>query len=272
MAEFLRIVSYNTAKGDGAYRRRLAGMARALDLLSPDLVLLQEALLTADGRFDTARDLGAALGATHVALAVRHKQRIVEGESVSSWSSPALLSRWPILEFRPFPLPSDPADGERVALGALVATPLGQVRLLNAHLTHLPLPNLRARQVAALLASPWLAEPADLRLLGGDLNAEADAPELTLLFNGSAGWEAVDALAAKGVAGGTLIDMATGERRAARRIDHLILLRAPEDPHITVIGAQLVLGDAQAGGALSDHLGVLADVAVARRSREEALI
>ncbi len=271
MTDRIRVVSFNSAKGDGAYRRRLAGMAAALSALDPDIVLLQEALLSADGRFDTARELGNALGVEYTSFAVREKPRRVEGETVLSWSSPAVLTRWPLLATRPLPLPWHTADGERVALGALIDSPAGRLRVVNAHLTHLPAEGLRQQQLDVIRRSPWLAEPAALRLLGGDLNASPGSRELAALFDSATDWRAVDAIAAGGAAGGTLVDLATGKRRPTR-VDHLILLRMADDPPVAVLDSQIVLGEGPDGQPLSDHLGVLADLRVATKSEAGALV
>lgn len=272
MRRLLRVVSFNTAKGDGAYRLRLDGMATALRAIDADLILLQESLRTTDGRHDTARDLSRALAMEHAALTVRQKVRAVDGELRLSWSSPAILSRWPIAEAHGVALPWEAADGERVALAARIFTPVGQVRLVNAHLTHLPAPALRRSQLATILGNPWLAEAADLRLLGGDLNASASDPELSGLWDGSAGWKIVDAVAAGGATGASVVDLATGEPRSPRRVDHLLVLRTAGDPVVQVVSARLVLGERPAGLALSDHLGVLADLALPDRGAHEPLI
>jgi endonuclease/exonuclease/phosphatase family metal-dependent hydrolase len=272
MTNFLRVVSFNTAKGDGAYRRRLAGMVEPLRALNADLILLQEALRTTDDRLDTARHLARALAMEQTALTVRQKDRFVDGEWRLSWSSPAVLSRWPIAEAHTLALPWEPADGERAALAARVVTPIGEVRLVNAHLTHLPTPAVRRSQLATILGARWLAEPADLRVLGGDLNATADDPELSALWDGSAGWDAIDAVATGGASGGTLVEMATGQARSVRRVDHLVVLRTARDPLVTVLRARLVLGDRPGGLALSDHLGVLADLALPAQGDPGALV
>lgn len=47
----LRIVTINTAKGDNDYSKRLPWLISSVRTLDPDIVLVQEALVTTDDAF-----------------------------------------------------------------------------------------------------------------------------------------------------------------------------------------------------------------------------
>ena len=121
----MRIVTINTAKGDGQYACRLDVLARELRALQADVVLLQESFSTCDRSLSTAAHLGAALG-MHVAQApARRKPRLVDGRELLSDSGLAILTRAPLLDATVRALPWDPADGERIAQIGLVDHPAG---------------------------------------------------------------------------------------------------------------------------------------------------
>ncbi|MFN8534317.1 MAG: endonuclease/exonuclease/phosphatase family protein [Dehalococcoidia bacterium] len=256
----MRLITFNTAKSEPPYSLRLEWIAEALASLRPDIVLLQEALLSEDGRFNTAAWLATALKMDHRSFAVRYKLRPVAHEALWTWSSPAVLARWPISQIRPIPLPWQETDGERMALGALVETPVGPLRLVNAHLSHLPSSGLRRAQIATILASRWLAGPAVARVIGGDLNATPDSPELADLLGEKNGWIVEDAYAtAGGAPSGTAFDYQSG-RPTGRRIDHVLMVRRPDEAAARVVGAQIVLDHLVANRHLSDHFGVLVTI------------
>jgi endonuclease/exonuclease/phosphatase family metal-dependent hydrolase len=169
------VVTLNTWKGDGAYRRRLALMTEGLSALAPDILLLQECLAAPEAGLDTARSLARSLGLHQAVWPGRPKPRTVEGVTVDSTSGVAVLSRFPIRNIRILDLPADPRDGERAALMAELDHPDGPILAVSLHLTHLPdALTLRGRQLATILT----ALPSDLpAILGGDFNAGLDAPE-----------------------------------------------------------------------------------------------
>lgn len=174
----MRIVTLNTWKNEGDYRRRLCLMRDGLAALSPDVICLQEAF-AAQGA-DTARELGSALGfIVHVAPA-RYKERCHEGRVVRSSSGLAILTRWPGTSSS-LMLPSDPADGERIAQRLDLEVGDRALRVLNLHLTHLRDANaLRATQLERALA--WAAEGlAGGLVVAGDLNATASDAALAPL-------------------------------------------------------------------------------------------
>lgn len=174
----MRVVTLNTWKNEGDYPRRLRLMRDGLAALSPDVVCLQEAFATQGA--DTARELGAALGfVVHVAPA-RFKERCHEGRLVRSSSGLAILTRWPGTSCSLI-LPSDPADGERIAQRLDLQVGDQALRVLNLHLTHLRgAATLRATQLDRALA--WAAEGlAGGLVVAGDLNATAEDAALAPL-------------------------------------------------------------------------------------------
>jgi len=77
----MRIVTINTGKCDGSYRRRLELLAAGLAALDPDVVALQEAFVACDGSADTAAYVARRLGLHASAARARRKPRTVEGRT-----------------------------------------------------------------------------------------------------------------------------------------------------------------------------------------------
>lgn len=165
----LRLVTFNTWKGDGAYGRRLPAMAAYLEALQPDIVALQEVLIAPELGHDTAAYLASALGMKVAAVPLRRKRRDIEGRTVDSWSGLAVLSRRPVSRSKTILLPTDPRDGERAAL----AVEIDGLAVICLHLTHLQdAGDLRNRQMAAVFEAA--RENAGM-LIAGDFNEVAEA-------------------------------------------------------------------------------------------------
>lgn len=178
----LRIVTLNTWKCDGRYAQRLPLISEGLRALRPDIVLLQEAFATLDGRLDTAAGLAGSLGLQHEFLPARRKWRSVDGVSCDSLSGLAVLA--PGFRNRAdwLRLPEDPRDGERWALSVRCQTRCGELRVVNTHLTHLhdaeALRLHQLRRIVQLAATNGGRGPA---ILGGDLNTGPNGPALAWL-------------------------------------------------------------------------------------------
>jgi endonuclease/exonuclease/phosphatase family metal-dependent hydrolase len=174
-----------------------------------------------------------------------------------SWSSPALLSRWPIERAEAIPLPAHSDDGERTALACRVRTPGGAVTVVSLHLTYLPgQDDLRAAQLAAILDSPPLAERAAVRVLAGDFNANPAA------FGDPAGhWRLTDTMSKRSeTESGT--ERPFGENRTGRRIDGILLVTEHDEPISKMRHARIVLDGSVEGVQLSDHAGVMVEIAI----------
>ena len=137
----LTLVTLNTWKGEGDYPARLSAMGDLLEELNPDLVFLQEVLAIPGTDIDTAKILAERLGCRAVSHPARNKPRRIDGEVYHSTSGLALLSRLELRSAQSVSLPTDPADGERIA--QIVECDIGDAGMppliaVNLHLSHLP--------------------------------------------------------------------------------------------------------------------------------------
>ena len=205
----------------------------------------------------TPRHLADGLG-MHLAFhPIRHKPRDVEGVSMDSVSGLATLSRWPLGDVATVALTDDPEDGDRAVLFVEVPTPDGVVRTANTHLTHLRhRDDLRVQQTREVLDHPWWRGEADLRVLGGDLNAREGHEVHALVRAGDASWTGSDAFEAAGdPARSATIRRETPGGVIEVRLDYLYLLTPRDAPSPPVAGARVVL-DRPLGDVLpSDHFG-----------------
>jgi endonuclease/exonuclease/phosphatase family metal-dependent hydrolase len=178
----IRVATLNTWKGEGAYSRRLELMSQGLRQIEPDILLLQEVVVTPDRRLDTAGHLAAALGHSCLFVPARRKLRDIEGTTADCYSGLAVLSRYPIRPRETLRLSDDPRDGARHC--QLVAVDLAGCRLLvaNTHLTHLPdHDELRKTQLREIVEGMRRLAAATPAILGGDLNATSTSPPLRWL-------------------------------------------------------------------------------------------
>lgn len=260
----MRIVSINTAKGDGQYACRLEILAEQLRALDADVVLLQEAFSACDRSIATAPYLGEALGLEVAYARARRKPRLVEGRELFSDSGLAILSRRPLVDATVVALPWSPTDGDRIAQIGLIAHPSGPVLIVNTHLTHLrDGAALRQAQLAAIARHPWLRQPAVARLLCGDLNATLDDTELGPMLSGALGWSVLDTyVAGEGSSPRHTIDPRAsfdGHASWHRSIDYILSLAPTSAAHPACSGSAVVLNqpDRATGLYPSDHFGVM---------------
>ena len=174
----MRIVTLNTWKNEGDYRRRLPLMRDGLAAMAPEVVCLQECFV-ADG-FDTAAWLASELGLRLHAAPARAKRRRHDGRDTFSTSGLAILTHAEATGAAK-PLTSMPADGERIAQRLDLIWGQRPLRILNLHLTHLRnAAPLRAAQLNEAL--DWAcSDLAGGLVVAGDLNAGADDPALAPL-------------------------------------------------------------------------------------------
>ncbi|WP_333585870.1 endonuclease/exonuclease/phosphatase family protein [Phenylobacterium sp.] len=239
----MRIVSLNTWKNEGRYRRRLDLMAEGLAALRADLVCLQECFV--GGGADTAAHLAERLGLDLTWTPARRKLRRQEDGWVESVSGMAMLSRQALLAEGRIILPTDERDGERIAQWGQAAPDLV---VANLHLTHLRGPDaarLRELQLRTVLEQ---APPLGALLILGDFNAEAAAPELAAIA------EALDLNAPPTLQG----ERAGSPSAAVRTLDHAGLVR----PGGWRISARTRALDAPCpeGWFPSDHAAVVVDL------------
>lgn len=260
----LRIVTINTGKEDRPYRRRLELLAAGLCCLRPDLVLLQEAVSTPDDRFNTTRTLAHALDLSAIEAPARVKPRRIEGEIIDAPTGLGLLSRHAVTAHERVPLPTDPRDGERIALFARLETPAGPLLIINTHLTYLPdALQTRRRQIETIFTHHWVAGEWAAALLGGDLNT--DLTELPALLAAIPDrWSARDAYVAGGGPEPRVTMPPARGSTEARCVDYLISLASAGKTHPGWREAAVVLARPDAAGIfLSDHRGVMATMELA---------
>ncbi len=262
----LKLLTINIWNRQGPWERRLPLLREGIRALDPDLVGLQEVLHLEGAGPDQAQDIAAGLG-YHTAF----------GRAWAIWGGEldlgnALLSRWPILEVRNWPLPVLEASEEnRAILYALVDAPYGRVPVFVTHLSwRFHAAAERALQVRAIddLATE-VAPPADgfPAILMGDMNAEPDSDEmrflrgLTALGGRSTYW--ADAFGICGEGPGHTWSRrnayALAEREPSRRIDYIFSRGPDRQKRGEPLAARVVLDHPSDGVWPSDHFGLYAE-------------
>jgi len=181
----LSVVTLNTWKNEGDYARRLELMSRGLAALKPDMVLLQEAFYTSDGRYHTARHIAEALGHEHLHFSPsRRSVRTIEDQPVESFSGLAVLTRHPLSDYESLDLPAHSDDGQRIAQIVRADIDGRPLRLVNTHLSHLlDAHSLRQQQLECVLDRLDDVVGDEAVILGGDLNAEPGDPTMSWLMD-----------------------------------------------------------------------------------------
>jgi endonuclease/exonuclease/phosphatase family metal-dependent hydrolase len=180
----IRILTYNIHAGqDATAQPNLERVAAVIRDQRADIVFLQEV----DRRTQRAK------GADHVAELERLTgMHAIFGKSLDYQGGDygiAMLSRWPFessqtvpLEVRPPQARSENRYEPRVGLYAQVQSPFGRLHLLNTHLDPAAEPTYRYQELIRLLAFARRNVPEDMPLLmGGDLNARDDTPDIAAL-------------------------------------------------------------------------------------------
>jgi len=254
--EILTVVTLNTWKCAGDYFARTHAIAGGLKALDADIVLLQEVFATADGAIHTGEAVRERLRLQHVHAPARRKSRALAGHDLDSTSGLSVLTRLAVTSTEVLALPSDPADGARIAQIVTLDWNGGPVVVVNTHLTHLAgADELRNRQVAAIAE----AVPGGVSvILGGDMNAEPQDAPIQWLRNVS-GLVVADAWDA---AGGPLPTLTATDRTTLSGgcIDYLFSLAKGDAAALEVSDAGRVLDvpDPATGILPSDHAGVRA--------------
>lgn len=237
----------------GYIHERLELVAREIEALDADIVLLQEAAWTPKTGL-VARRLAERLGMNYVyARANGNRWAILfeEGEAV--------LSRYPLenagvqlLEPRPAPFE------QRIALYAAVRTPIGPLTVVSVHLTTQEHPEANAGQIAFL--AQWVRGlPPQPVVVAGDFNAAPDMPQMRLL---DPEWLDTWRAAHPDMEGFTCcVDSLTAgpQEPMEKRIDYVFLAGAGAE-ELRVVEARRAFDRPQpAGGGWlwpSDHVGV----------------
>ena len=256
----IRVVTINTWKGDGAYASRLAALASQLRLLAPDVVCLQEALKSSDGRFDTAGYLARSLNLQPVYAPARQKIRDVEGERIYCHSGLAVLTSLPVCGSSIARLPSAEQD-ERISLTVEMTVEGGTLVVTNVHLTHLEGADVLRR--SQLIAAIEHGQPLDYSatwLCCGDFNCTLEEDDLRRTLR-STGWLPFDCYAA---GGGEMpgITLPGGDpTRPGKRIDYILGLVREEADAFPCAKSRIVLDRQDSAGCYpSDHFGVMVEI------------
>lgn len=268
----MRVATINTWKGDGPYRARLRALIEQAAELDLDILALQEALVACDGSSHTPLVMADALGMKAAASFSRKKMRVVHDRSVLSWSGPAVLSRWPIMERHEVDLPFDRTDGPRVGLICEIRSPVGRILGGSLHRTHLVhLPALAQAQLQAFCRSPHWHVPAVARVVAGDFNRTPDSDLVRSLHRGwtalNRSWTAVDAFVAGqgGTERATMSPRNTNLRTGAepKCIDYIFGIAPDPEPIPEFSDARIVFDRPSAEGVYpSDHFGVAVTAAL----------
>jgi endonuclease/exonuclease/phosphatase family metal-dependent hydrolase len=231
----------------GARAGRYPRIARELERLNPDIILLQEAW--------TAKARKAAPASGRWAIA-----RAAGQHTFFQQSGLVTLSKFPILggEFYPF---SQAAFPDRfVNKGVLKVTiqlAEGQVfNVWNVHLQEGNWPKIRLSQVRELLSHVQAAEDGQIAdLVGGDFNCTPESPLCRELVN-SLG-PTVQQLG--GAAPFVTWEGLSGRRCAGQTIDHIFIRKRTTVQNLQAI-PRVAFAATRLAERLSDHLGIEAVV------------
>lgn len=252
----LRAVTLNTWKNDGSYEDRLGWMKQGLQALEPQVVFLQEAFVCPETGDDTAAFLATGLGMHLARLPAREKHRQHAGANRLSWSNLSILSACPLNKHAAVRLESCCGDNDRWIQIAEVTMSGLRIRFCATHFTHIQSScGVHARKLQAVQLAENSQPPArGITLLGGDLNAEIEQPELDVLCK--------------------LPDRTQPEINDVKRsllgtdsgaaIDHLFLRRGRDAPSIS-LARQFTALDTPVGPVgefASDHAAVVADLSI----------
>jgi endonuclease/exonuclease/phosphatase family metal-dependent hydrolase len=252
----LTLLTINTWKCDGDYYIRRAVLLKELAAAGAQVILCQECFRSADVHTDTLEYLAAGLGMKSYFVPARRKERLLGGERVDSFSGLGILTSLPVSDQAVIDLPASAADVDRKAqLLTLVPRPGRRMLVANIHLTHLPDDSLRREQLSALLDAIH-GNNTDIRLIGGDWNAEADSIVLHDTL------QPLRALDCYRLGGGrepriSLLDSLRNDRPIC--VDHFFALPGSgQEPYPSVLRANIVLDKPEAASGLypSDHFGI----------------
>lgn len=173
----VRVVSWNVLRGRPM--EDVAPFARVLNVLSPDVVLVQEWT-------STPRELEAWFNAS---LPLEDGEWSVR--TVEAWGV-AVASRHPMQPFGHEELYLEGAEDPVRFAGALVDTPVGYLAAASVHLkccgsAGSPEDETRILEAGAInrsMSEALAIEPVGLRLIAGDINLVGSRPPLDVLRNG----------------------------------------------------------------------------------------
>ena len=266
-----RIATLNIWNRQGPWAERLPLLRAQLRALDADAIGLQE-VLGFPGMPSQAHEIAEGTGwNVHYAPAWEIGGGLTYGN--------AILSPYPLVDCAVLPLPAPPELDARSIAFARVELPHGPMPLFVTHLTHQAhLGHMRKRQVRALCdhvatLAPIGGPPA---ILAGDFNADPDADEMRFLrglatIDDTSVYFADAWLVNLGEHGFTYDRRnayALRSREPSRRIDY-IYARGPAS-HLRgePLSCRLALDEPTDGVWPSDHFGVVAEIAAAKRPHD----
>jgi endonuclease/exonuclease/phosphatase family metal-dependent hydrolase len=258
----IRVVTFNIWNRSGPWEERFGSLKTTLARLSPDLVGLQEVIVTEHGdKLDQGKAIAEALGYDYV-----YGSSHGEGYSFGN----AILSRWPILRHTVFRLPGGGESEPRTLLFAETEAPFGKIPFFCTHLAwRLDEGHIRQAQVVEIANHIGVLCPRGSMppILVGDFNAEPDSDEIrflrgqtTLGRKSSVYFADAFRVAGDGSPGVTFSKKnpyAEPLREPERRIDYIFV--RPDDQHRgEPTNARVCFDEPEGGVFASDHFGVTA--------------
>ena len=272
----IRVLTLNIWNRQGPWEQRLELIRDGIRRLDPDVVGLQE-VIELDGR-SQGHEIADGLG-YEVAFGLAHDL----GGGVHFGN--AVLSRWPILASRVFPLPTGQSAAnaggaaprqheQRSLLLAELGSPHGKLPFFVTHLNWKLHDGVIREAQVQFVAERVMAEAPVAGLppiLVGDFNAQPEATEIRFLKGLHAlGGKSVflaDCFDAVGAGPGFTYDPTKNPHAAVthefpRRIDY-VFVRGP-DKHVRgkPLNARVVLDELDGSACASDHYGVLVEVSI----------
>ena len=172
-------ITFDTSSCRDDYRSRLTVMTNELQVLAPDILLLQNVFATADNRYNTAAHIARHLRMQCAFLPIRPKVRHLDGRPIESHSGLAILSRHTIADSGHIVLPCDARDGQRIVQFAHLDIEGTHLLIANIQLGHQAGTDaVRRHQIEKLAERLADAHDFDHILVGGDFNAGRIEPAL----------------------------------------------------------------------------------------------
>ncbi|MSP60116.1 MAG: hypothetical protein EXR72_07200 [Myxococcales bacterium] len=265
----IKILTFNLWGEQPPLARRMELLSDGITALAPDVIVLQE-----------VRAIEGALPNQAETLAARFGYHFV-WERATSWGEGeeglAILSALPIAHHEHRELPHATPMERRIALGAAITTPHGELAVFSTHLNYRLTDGVkREDQIAAIDAFVGdfaAARPSKLpRLLAGDFNAVPDSDEIRFLrgLHTHQGrrvyYQDAWARLHPDERGYTWAHRNVYTARLHwldrdRRIDYIFVSPLARDGRGEVLDCRIVLDAPDADGCFpSDHFGLLAEV------------
>ena len=253
--ENLKVISLNMLHGFPCFElldERLQIIADGIDVLEPDIVLLQEVPWTLR-RGNAAKHIAEQTGMNYAYLRANGNRWAIgfeEGE--------AILSRFPLLD--PAFSTLKPRSGffeNRVVLHARVETNLGDVGLYVTHLTH---DNPKVNQGQAETLKAYLqSQEVEFSVVAGDFNALPTSPQISML---KSKWlDVFDGFAVNETGNTCCIDnLDQSLAKLTKRIDYVFVIPGEKTP--SLVSRSLVFDTPsfydEGWVWASDHVGLMA--------------